>query len=66
MRRLLLISAVAALCFPLGAAADPVQQGYHLYGRYCISCHAAGGKGSAGRPVGGGPLRTQDRDTGIG
>lgn len=65
MKRLLLIWALAALCFPLAAAADPVEQGHHLYGRYCISCHAAGGKGSAGRPVGAGPLRTQDQNTGI-
>jgi len=52
MKRLLLISALAALCFPLAASADQVREGLHLYGRYCISCHAAGGKGSAGRPVG--------------
>jgi ubiquinol-cytochrome c reductase cytochrome c subunit len=66
MKRALLISAFLALWFPLRAAADPMQQGYHLYGRYCISCHAAGGKGSAGRPVGAGRLRTEDQDTGIG
>jgi ubiquinol-cytochrome c reductase cytochrome c subunit len=65
MKRLLLIAALSALCFPLGADADLVQQGYHLYGRYCISCHAAGGKGSAGRPIGSGPLRVQHQSTGI-
>jgi quinol---cytochrome-c reductase cytochrome c subunit len=66
MKRLLLLSALAALCFPLGASADDlVKQGYHLYGRYCISCHAAGGKGSAGRPVGAGPLRVPHQGTGI-
>jgi ubiquinol-cytochrome c reductase cytochrome c subunit len=65
MKRLLLSSAVAALCFPLGAAADRVQQGHHLYGRYCISCHAAGGKGSAGRRIGAGPLRVPRQSTGI-
>jgi quinol---cytochrome-c reductase cytochrome c subunit len=52
MKRVLLISALAALCFPLAASADQVREGLHLYGRYCSSCHAAGGKGSAGRPVG--------------
>ena len=31
MRRLLFISAFLALCFPLRAAADPVQQGYYSF-----------------------------------
>jgi ubiquinol-cytochrome c reductase cytochrome c subunit len=66
MKRLLVISALAALCFPLGAGADLVKQGYHLYGRYCISCHAAGGKGSAGRRIGAGRLRVPRPSTGIG
>jgi ubiquinol-cytochrome c reductase cytochrome c subunit len=66
MRRLLLIAAFAALAFPLGARADLVQQGYHLYGRYCISCHAAGGKGSSGRRIGAGRLRVPSQSTGIG
>jgi ubiquinol-cytochrome c reductase cytochrome c subunit len=66
MTRLLLISSLAALVLPLGAAADPVQEGHHLYGEYCISCHAAGGKGSAGRPIGAGPLRVQTQTTGLG
>jgi ubiquinol-cytochrome c reductase cytochrome c subunit len=65
MRRVLLISALAAICLPSAAGADPVKDGYHLYGRYCISCHAAGGKGSAGRPVGAGPLRVPKGNTGI-
>ena len=66
MKRLFLLSALAALVFPLGARADQVQEGHHLYGRYCISCHAAGGKGSAGRPIGAGPLRVQTETTGLG
>jgi ubiquinol-cytochrome c reductase cytochrome c subunit len=65
MKRPLLVSVVAVLVFPVAAAADQVQEGHHLYGRYCISCHASGGKGSAGRPVGAGPLRVPSQGTGI-
>jgi ubiquinol-cytochrome c reductase cytochrome c subunit len=64
--RLTLLLALAALALPLGAAASgQVENGHHLYGQYCISCHAAEGKGSAGRPVGAGPLRVQDQTTGL-
>jgi ubiquinol-cytochrome c reductase cytochrome c subunit len=38
-------AAVAALALPSAAASDEVQQGYHLYGQYCISCHGAAGSG---------------------
>jgi ubiquinol-cytochrome c reductase cytochrome c subunit len=69
MKRLALIAALAALALPLGAsAAAPtglVKQGLHLYGRYCISCHAVGGVGSAGRPIGVGPLRSSKPGIGI-
>ena len=63
-----LLSAFAALALPLGAAASSgqLQEGHHLYGKYCISCHAAEGKGSAGRPIGAGPLRVQHQTTGLG
>jgi ubiquinol-cytochrome c reductase cytochrome c subunit len=62
-----LLSAFAALALPLGAAASggQLQEGHHLYGKYCISCHAAEGKGSAGRPIGAGPLRVQHQTTGL-
>jgi ubiquinol-cytochrome c reductase cytochrome c subunit len=49
-RLALVLAALAALAFPAGAAADEVQQGYHLYGQYCISCHGAGGSGKGVAP----------------
>jgi ubiquinol-cytochrome c reductase cytochrome c subunit len=67
--RLVILLALAALALPVGAAASgpssQVEEGHHLYGQYCISCHAAEGKGSAGRPAGAGPLRLQHQTTGL-
>jgi len=39
------LAALAALALPTAGASGDVQQGYHLYGQYCISCHGAGGSG---------------------
>jgi ubiquinol-cytochrome c reductase cytochrome c subunit len=68
MRRRWTITAVlaagAVLLMPLAAgAAGPskVEQGSHLYGRYCLACHGPNGSGVAqpGSEIGAGPLRNQ-------
>jgi quinol---cytochrome-c reductase cytochrome c subunit len=54
--RLTVLLAVAALTLPLGAAASgpssQVQEGHHLYGQYCLSCHASPAKAPPLRGVG--------------
>jgi ubiquinol-cytochrome c reductase cytochrome c subunit len=42
------------------AAAAGLQQGEHLYGRYCVSCHGMNGSGvTQSREIGAGPGRAQ-------
>ena len=48
--RLTVLLAFAALALPFGAAASgpssQVQEGDHLYGQYCLSCHASPARGA--------------------
>ncbi|HET7572875.1 MAG TPA: c-type cytochrome [Gaiellaceae bacterium] len=73
--RIALLAALAVAALPGSAAAAGTPPGklaaygYHLYGRYCISCHAANGAGRTHAPgyqTGGSSLRTQARQGGIG
>jgi ubiquinol-cytochrome c reductase cytochrome c subunit len=59
---LLLVLAVPA------RAETRVEQGEHLYGRYCLACHGAGGVGVGPetRPIGAGPLRDQSQQQALG
>lgn len=57
-------AAAAALMLPFAAAAagpSEVEEGSHLYGRYCLACHGPNGSGVAppGSEIGAGPLRNQ-------
>jgi ubiquinol-cytochrome c reductase cytochrome c subunit len=61
-----LLAAGTALVIPLATgAAGPskVEQGSHLYGRYCLACHGPNGSGVAppGSEIGAGPLRNQEQ-----
>ncbi|HEX6761614.1 MAG TPA: c-type cytochrome [Gaiellaceae bacterium] len=49
---------VAAPAAAAGGSMPLVTQGKHLYGRYCISCHALAGT-TTPKTVGAGPLRQQ-------
>ena len=66
MRTLVAITALA-LAAPAAAAPPLVQQGKHLYGRYCVACHGAGGSGitQQGHKIGGGPGRGQEEQAGL-
>jgi ubiquinol-cytochrome c reductase cytochrome c subunit len=71
MSRLMLsVMVLAALALPPAAAAETasvVDQGEHLYGRYCISCHGPAGAGfTSPTPIGAGPLRSQSTGPGLG
>jgi len=67
VRRLVHLLPVALLALalaPAGDAASPglVARGKALYGQYCVSCHGAGGSGTAqprAGELGAGPLRRQ-------
>jgi quinol---cytochrome-c reductase cytochrome c subunit len=66
--RALVISLACLLALAAPAAASDIQQGKHLYGRYCLSCHGMNGDGvsgsSSGR-IGAGPLRDQIEAKGV-
>jgi ubiquinol-cytochrome c reductase cytochrome c subunit len=48
------------------AAAAGVQQGEHLYGRYCVSCHGMNGSGiTQPRKIGAGPGRAQTQQRAV-
>jgi ubiquinol-cytochrome c reductase cytochrome c subunit len=63
VRRALLIAAASLALAPAAGAArgSLVQQGYHLYGQYCIACHGAAGSGTTkpGLSAGSAPGRSQ-------
>jgi ubiquinol-cytochrome c reductase cytochrome c subunit len=43
------------------------REGYHLYGRYCLPCHGANGAGiERPRPIGTGPGRPSEKQSGYG
>jgi ubiquinol-cytochrome c reductase cytochrome c subunit len=68
IRRLLTVLLLGMLLAPAARAAGDVRRGEHLYGQLCVACHGAAGQGVAppGRSIGGGPLRDQDQQTGMG
>jgi ubiquinol-cytochrome c reductase cytochrome c subunit len=70
MRRLLFIPLLSWALLPAtGWAAGNVNDGRHLYGQYCVACHGAAGRGitpAEARPIGGGPLREQSGQLGMG
>jgi ubiquinol-cytochrome c reductase cytochrome c subunit len=56
-----------ALTLPAtAAAAAKEKQGLELYGRYCVMCHGPNGSGIRAAPVGAGPGRDQEVQTGAG
>jgi ubiquinol-cytochrome c reductase cytochrome c subunit len=68
MKRLAALAFVA-LAVPAAAPAASVEQGLHLYGRYCVMCHGPNGSGVEKTPesrVGGGPARDQLVQAGAG
>ena len=68
MKRLAALAFVA-LAVPAAAPAASVEQGLHLYGRYCVMCHGPNGSGvqkAAASRVGGGPARDQVVQAGAG
>jgi len=69
--RTLLVALALVWPLPAAAAAPPrqVEQGKHLYGRYCLACHGANGSGVPSAPsarTGAGPGRAQTQQRGLG